>query len=242
MECLAGWEVSARMAEAFDPYYIWLGIPPEEQPADHYRLLGVRKFESNEEVIVNAADQRVRHLRSMQTGKRQAETQKLLNEISAASGVLLNPEKRQEYDAQLKAKESANRPIPKARPIATPLPVAAPHSAAPVPVPQFSAPPRPEPYVAAKASPRAGSKFPLVPLIAITVGRTLLACGWHAAATRINNSAKNRVEKFHFIAFAFRGGIAPTQTNYSRGYNSRTSQRLVIGCWYVVLLRTDHTN
>ena len=77
------------MAEAFDPYYIWLGIPPEEQPADHYRLLGVRRFETNEEVITNAADQRVRHLRSMQSGKRQAETQKLLNEISAATGTLL---------------------------------------------------------------------------------------------------------------------------------------------------------
>src|SRR5262245_2338743 len=89
------------MSEAFDPYYIWLGIPPEEQPADHYRLLGISRFETNEEVISNAADQRVRHLRSMQTGKRQAETQKLLNEISAASGILLDPDKRKEYDAKL---------------------------------------------------------------------------------------------------------------------------------------------
>jgi len=58
------------MASDFDPYYTWLGIPPEEQPADHYRLLGVKQFEDNSEVIQNAADQRMSHLRSFQTGKR----------------------------------------------------------------------------------------------------------------------------------------------------------------------------
>lgn len=92
------------MPEAFDPYYIWLGIPPEEQPADHYRLLGIRRFESNPDVISNAADQRVRHLRSLQTGKRQQESQKLLTEISQASGCLLDPSKRGAYDAQLRAR------------------------------------------------------------------------------------------------------------------------------------------
>src|SRR6187397_3162033 len=106
------------MADVFDPYYIWLGIPPEEQPADHYRLLGIRRYESNDEVISNAADQRVRHLRSMQVGKRQAETQKLLNEIAAAAGVLLDQEKRNAYDAKLRAKEATQ---PSTTPVATPI-------------------------------------------------------------------------------------------------------------------------
>ena len=43
------------MSDAFDPYYIWLGIPPEDQPPHHYRLLGVTLFESNREVIEAAA-------------------------------------------------------------------------------------------------------------------------------------------------------------------------------------------
>ena len=30
------------MAANFDPYYKWLGIPPEEQPPNHYRLLGIQ--------------------------------------------------------------------------------------------------------------------------------------------------------------------------------------------------------
>jgi hypothetical protein len=92
------------MADSFDPYYTWLGIPPEEQPADHYRLLGVRRFESNPEVIVNAADQRMVYVRTFQTGKRMKESQRLLNEISAAQLCLVDPSKRKAYDEALQQK------------------------------------------------------------------------------------------------------------------------------------------
>jgi len=40
----------------FDPYHKWLGIPPDEQPPDHYRLLAVRRFEDDPDVIAAAAD------------------------------------------------------------------------------------------------------------------------------------------------------------------------------------------
>jgi hypothetical protein len=120
------------MAEAFDPYYTWLGIPPEEQPADHYRLLGIRRFETNREVIANASDQRMTHLRTFQNGKRAAESQKLLNEISAATRCLLDAKLRPAYDAQLQAKLAAQKPVPaqaaplpRARPYADPMPQAA---------------------------------------------------------------------------------------------------------------------
>lgn len=36
------------MPEPFDPYSEWLGIAPEEQPPDHYRLLGIAPFEPGE--------------------------------------------------------------------------------------------------------------------------------------------------------------------------------------------------
>ena len=49
-------------SDEFDPYYNWLGIPPSEQPANHYRLLGVQQFESNPSVIENAADRQMKHL------------------------------------------------------------------------------------------------------------------------------------------------------------------------------------
>ena len=56
------------MPEAFDAYYKWLGIPSEEQPPDRYRLLGIRMFEPDPDVISNAADQRMAHIRSFQAG------------------------------------------------------------------------------------------------------------------------------------------------------------------------------
>ena len=39
------------MPRGFDPYHVWLGIPPEEQPPHHYRLLSVPLFEDNPDVI-----------------------------------------------------------------------------------------------------------------------------------------------------------------------------------------------
>ncbi len=90
------------MPRAFDPYYTWLGIPPEDQPPNHYRLLGLRPFEQNPDVIENAADQRMAHLRTFQTGKRAKFSQKLLNEVAAARVCLLNPERKAAYDRQVR--------------------------------------------------------------------------------------------------------------------------------------------
>ena len=35
----------------FDPYHVWLGIPLREQPPNHYRLLGIARFENHPDVI-----------------------------------------------------------------------------------------------------------------------------------------------------------------------------------------------
>ena len=101
------------MAPAFDPYHKWLGIPPAEQPPNHYRLLAINPFESDPDVIEGAADQRMVHLRSLQTGQHADLTQELLNKISAAKLCLLRPDKKQEYDDQLRAKLVRN-PRPRA--------------------------------------------------------------------------------------------------------------------------------
>src|SRR5262245_17856432 len=134
------------MPDHFDPYYTWLGIPPDEQPADHYRLLGVRPFETNDEVIVNAGDQRMAYLRTLQVGRRAKESQALLNEIAAAQGCLLDPKKRQAYDAELRRKLGPQRPavdstpvLPaetarQAKPGTAPRQVAVPLHATPAPV------------------------------------------------------------------------------------------------------------
>ena len=127
------------MAEAFDPYHIWLGIPPEDQPPHHYRLLAVKAFESNPDVLESAADQRMSHVRSFQSGKHAAESQKLLNELAAARLCLLSPEKRAAYDRVLKAKLAVEKPTaasppgspaPAKKPLAVARPLTA-HPASP---------------------------------------------------------------------------------------------------------------
>lgn len=99
--------MKSPMSSDFDPYRKWLGILPKDQPPNHYRLLGIELFESDPDVISNAADARMAHVRSFQTGPYSDLSQKILNEIAAAKVCLLNPEKKSQYDAQLRAQLAA---------------------------------------------------------------------------------------------------------------------------------------
>ncbi len=94
------------MADHFDPYLQWLGIREPERPPNHYRLLGVALFESDPEVLVNAADRQMSHVRTFQTGVHLSQSQKLLNELASAKICLLNAEKKAAYDAQLRVEEN----------------------------------------------------------------------------------------------------------------------------------------
>ncbi len=98
------------MLEKFDPYHEWLGIPASEQPPHHYRLLAIPAFEESPTVIDSAADQRMAHLRTFQTGKHGAESQRLLNEVAAARVCLLQPAKKAAYDQQLRDTLQAQQP------------------------------------------------------------------------------------------------------------------------------------
>ena len=95
------------MPDDFNPYHVWLSIRPEEQPPNHYRLLGLQLFETNADVIDSAADRQMAHLRTFQSGKHGDLTQRLLNEVAAARICLLDPKKRAAYDQQLRAKMPA---------------------------------------------------------------------------------------------------------------------------------------
>src|SRR5262245_11061183 len=101
-----------EMTDQFDPYHSWLAIPKQEQPPDHYRLLGVPRYEENADVLSNASDQRCHFLRTLQTGRHAANSQRLLNEVAAAAGCLLNPDRKAAYDGQLRAQEARRIPAP----------------------------------------------------------------------------------------------------------------------------------
>jgi len=95
------------MSRPFDPYHKWLGIAPADQPPNHYRLLGIGLFEDDPDVVSNAVDQRMRHVRVYQSGPHSDESQQILNEIATAKITLLNLDKKKEYDHLLRSKEAA---------------------------------------------------------------------------------------------------------------------------------------
>jgi hypothetical protein len=94
----------AAQTEKFDPYHKWLGIPPEEQPPSYYRLLGLRDFEADADVISHAADRAMAHVRTFQNGPRAAWSQRLLNELATARVSLLDPRRKEAYDQSLQVK------------------------------------------------------------------------------------------------------------------------------------------
>jgi hypothetical protein len=87
---------------AFDPYHRWLGISPKDQPPNHYRLLGIDVFESDHEVIRDAADRQMAHVRTYQLGPHVDLSQQILNELAAAKACLLDADKKAIYDASLR--------------------------------------------------------------------------------------------------------------------------------------------
>ncbi len=91
------------MAGEFDPYHRWLGIGPEHQPPDHYRLLGIARFESDRQVIDSVALRHISFLQEITDGPCVDQAQRLLNELAAARRCLLDPERKAAYDAELRA-------------------------------------------------------------------------------------------------------------------------------------------
>jgi hypothetical protein len=126
------------MAATLDPYWKWLGIPPKEQPPNYYRLLGIALFESDPEVISNAADRQMAHVRSYQTGPHALLSQRLLNELSAARLCLLDAARKSAYDARLRYQGVIEPGVCTAEPVfasaaVEPPPAAVPGDAIPLP-------------------------------------------------------------------------------------------------------------
>ena len=126
-----------KMSAGFDPYLTWLSIHPEQQPPDHYRLLGLNRFESKPDVIENAMDGRLQFLAAFANGEHGEVAQRLIHEIEAAGVCLLNRDAKVGYDKQLRAiskKLKRAKPLVKAKPLPdseSPLPDVADKNASP---------------------------------------------------------------------------------------------------------------
>ena len=85
----------------FDPYHRWLGIPPHEQPPTLYRLLGISDFESDRDVITEASYRQIGHVKQYASGPNRDAANEILNELSKAQVILLNPKKKTQYDISI---------------------------------------------------------------------------------------------------------------------------------------------
>jgi hypothetical protein len=91
----------------FDAYHKWMGIPPEEQPADHYRLLGLVRFESDRDVIDASVNKQMSYLRICAKGEHADQAEEILNQVSQARLCLLDDRQKRVYDARLRGSASA---------------------------------------------------------------------------------------------------------------------------------------
>lgn len=189
------------MDREFDGYYKWLGIPPTEQPPNHYRLLGLADFEPDVDVIEGAADRQMAHVRTFQAGPHSALSQRILSEISAAKICLLDRDRKTEYDRSLRiAKQSAAQSKPAAQ-----------HATTPTPPPRLEAiaPPlliKTEPRAGRRANKRAPALIAIAGCFAAALALTLYA----AVAMRGDASSNgHRESKKHAVVVAKRGSQSP---------------------------------
>jgi len=91
------------MSAPFDPYLQWLGIREPRHPPNHYRLLGLELFESDPNVIAQAADRQLAHVRTFQAGPHADAARELLNLLTAVRLCLLKADRKRQYDARLQS-------------------------------------------------------------------------------------------------------------------------------------------
>lgn len=227
------------MPEAFDPYRKWLGIPPKDQPPNHYRLLAIELFEDDPDVIEAAADARMAHVRTYQTGQNSAVSQRILNELSQAKLCLLDGTRKRGYDADLRARQAASSDAGRA---AAPTPsrigqAAAPASGAPLPKarPLPVAGQAPAPIVTRRAASAAARRGPWPAWVlpaAMIAGVALVALvGWAVLRWAGPVSSPSRPSDIA-AKDSRRNGTSSTKTSKksrtSRGGSATANQTIVL--------------
>ncbi|MGH7194982.1 MAG: hypothetical protein ACREJM_15830, partial [Candidatus Saccharimonadales bacterium] len=104
------------MADSFDPYHVWLGIPRDRRPPTHYQLLAISPDEQDRTVINAAVARQSAYVRNFQIGKHGADAARILNEVQVARICLLDPAKRAAYDAQLERESPVSAAAQAAQP------------------------------------------------------------------------------------------------------------------------------
>ena len=169
----------------FDPLHKWLGIPPSEQPPNHYRLLGITLFESDPEVIDAAADRQLAFLHGLANGEHAELAEEISNQVSRARIQLLVEQKKSEYDDSLRGLQtdstlSSTADAQPTAPLAPTAPRADEATDSPqVTTPHVQRPPQPqEPRHDTVSTAWRLSVVPGLLLIAVLVGAIVIAKLW----------------------------------------------------------------
>jgi hypothetical protein len=84
----------------FDAYESWLGIPANRRPPTLYDLLRLAPHESNPAVIDQAAVRRMSKVRQHQLGPHSDLSQEILSQLARARLILMDPDRRADYNAK----------------------------------------------------------------------------------------------------------------------------------------------
>ena len=99
------------MSKRFDPYLEWLNIPPDRRPPNFYDLLGLRKYESDQQTIQHAARERSLIFEDLYDGPRSQRAKALNKEVLQAFQILSHPARKAAYDSRLRHLESTEQTI-----------------------------------------------------------------------------------------------------------------------------------
>ncbi|HUY90983.1 MAG TPA: hypothetical protein VMV10_19760 [Pirellulales bacterium] len=93
------------MSRDFDALDEWLGIPPEDQPPNHYRVLGLPAFEPDPAAIDEAARRQIAQVEKL-GGERAAHARAVIERLRAAERCLRTPETKAAYDRSLSERQA----------------------------------------------------------------------------------------------------------------------------------------
>ena len=83
-------------------YHLMLDVPEDITSPDHYQLLGLERFEDDQDVIKEATLDANEKLLAWQNSKYHRECDQLMDEVVAAREVLLDTKRKAKYDERLR--------------------------------------------------------------------------------------------------------------------------------------------
>jgi hypothetical protein len=90
------------VADSFNPYLTWLNIKTAASPPDHYALLGIAPFESDQQVVSTTAGAQLAKVRGIRPGSRLTEWQRVIDELTSAKNCLCDSTAKAAYDKSLR--------------------------------------------------------------------------------------------------------------------------------------------